>query len=136
MEEFEQAVVVVVSWAHLGIEMLGALVLVIGIVATLIHALRDRRSGADRHGFRHLRLVLSQYLAMALEFQLAADILATTIAPSWAEIGRLAAVAAIRTGLNYFLEREMRSMEEQGESPPRRPWPGAESGSRTSENES
>lgn len=44
---------------------------------------------------------------MALEFQLAADILATAVAPSWNQIGKLAAVAAIRTALNYFLSREM-----------------------------
>ena len=58
--------------------------------------------------------------AVALEFELAADILRTAIAPSWSEIGLLAAVAAIRTALNYFLEKEiergasMRRAEEGG----------------------
>lgn len=126
MEAFEQTVIVVLSWARLGIEMLGALVVVVGVMAAVAHIVRAPREASDagRHGFRHIRLVLSQYLAIALEFQLAADILATTIAPSWAELGKLAAVAAIRTGLNYFLEREMRSMEESGESAPRRPGRG------------
>ena len=40
-------------------------------------------------------------------FQLAADILATSIAPSWDELVRLATVAAIRTLLNFFLERDL-----------------------------
>src|SRR5690554_6745516 len=97
MEPFEQAVIVVISWMRLGIEVLGALVIVVGVIAAVVQAVRVRRdaAGTDWQGFRHLRLVLSQYLAMALEFQLAADILGTAIAPSWTEIGKLAAVATI-----------------------------------------
>jgi len=49
---------------------------------------------------------------LALEFQLAADILATTVAPSWAQIGKLGAIAVIRTGLNYFLAREIKEEEQ------------------------
>ena len=48
-----------------------------------------------------------RYLALALEFQLGADILSTAIAPSWEQIGKLGAIAVIRTALNYFLMREM-----------------------------
>ena len=46
-------------------------------------------------------------IALALEFALAADIARTAIAPTWQEIGQLAAIAAIRTGLNLFLERDI-----------------------------
>ncbi|MHC4877104.1 MAG: DUF1622 domain-containing protein [Planctomycetota bacterium] len=62
------------------------------------------REAAD---FNHVRLTLARYLALALEFQLAADILSTAIAPGWDEIGKLGAIAIIRTWLNYFLTREM-----------------------------
>jgi uncharacterized membrane protein len=44
---------------------------------------------------------------LALEFQLAADILSTAVAPTWEAIGKLAAIAVIRTVLNYFLTKEM-----------------------------
>ncbi|NNN30602.1 DUF1622 domain-containing protein [Streptomyces sp. S3(2020)] len=54
-----------------------------------------------------MRLTLGRFLALGLEFQLAGDILRTAIAPSYTEIGQLAAIAAIRTGLNYFLGREI-----------------------------
>jgi uncharacterized membrane protein len=54
-----------------------------------------------------IRLRLGRWLALALEFELAADILRTAIAPSWTEIGQLAAIAAIRTALNYFLQQEI-----------------------------
>jgi uncharacterized membrane protein len=55
-----------------------------------------------------LRLRLGRWLALALEFLLAADILRTAIAPTWDDIGKLAAIAALRTALNFFLAREVR----------------------------
>jgi uncharacterized membrane protein len=54
-----------------------------------------------------LRLRLGRSLALSLEFLLGADILRTAVEPTWDEIGRLAAIAAIRTALNYFLQREI-----------------------------
>ena len=57
--------------------------------------------------------MLASYLALALEFQLAADILATAIGPTWNQIGRLAAIAFIRTALNYFLAKEIKESKEE-----------------------
>ncbi len=54
-----------------------------------------------------VRLTLGRWLGVALEFELAADILRTAIAPTWNEIGQLAAIAALRTALNYFLGDEI-----------------------------
>jgi uncharacterized membrane protein len=56
-------------------------------------------------------MAAARTLAIALEFQLGADILSTAVAPSWDAIGKLGAIAVIRTALNYFLSREMQ--EEQ-----------------------
>ncbi|NJS16433.1 MAG: DUF1622 domain-containing protein, partial [Nostocaceae cyanobacterium CSU_2_110] len=50
---------------------------------------------------------LGKWLALSLEFALAADILRSTIAPSWDDIGKLAAIIALRTILNYFLSKEI-----------------------------
>ena len=58
-----------------------------------------------------LRLGLGRSLALSLEFLLGADILRTAVEPSWDEIGRLAAIAAIRTALNFFLQREIDEAE-------------------------
>lgn len=96
-----------VDWLRLGVESIGALVIAAGIVAAIVKFGTVWRSGGPR-GYAALRLTLAHYLAVALEFQLAADILSTAIAPTWDAIGRLAAVAVVRTGLNYFLGREMR----------------------------
>jgi uncharacterized membrane protein len=49
----------------------------------------------------------AMWLVLGLEFELAADIIRTAIAPSWSDIGQLAAIAAIRTFLNYFLQRDI-----------------------------
>lgn len=96
-----------VQWLRLGVETLGALIVALGVVlaaALFLRALLTRRT-AD---FNAIRLTLARYLALALEFQLGADILSTAVAPSWTEIGKLGAVAVIRTTLNYFLSKEMK----------------------------
>lgn len=81
----------------------GALVAAVGFVRAL-----PRR---DPDVFVPVRLTLGRFLALGLEFQLASDVLRTAIAPSFEELGKLAAVATIRTALNFFLAREIR--EEQ-----------------------
>jgi uncharacterized membrane protein len=43
------------------------------------------------------------WLLLSLEFELAADIIRSVVSPTWRDIGELAAIAAIRTFLNYFL---------------------------------
>jgi len=58
-----------------------------------------------------VRLRLARWLALALEFELAADILRTAVSPNWDEIGKLAAIATLRTLLNYFLQQEIRQNE-------------------------
>jgi|SRR6516164_5972157 uncharacterized membrane protein len=50
----------------------------------------------------------AEWLVLALEFLLAADILRTAISPTWSDIGKLAAIAAIRTFLNYYLSLDLR----------------------------
>ncbi|CAN5881898.1 DUF1622 domain-containing protein [soil metagenome] len=76
-----------------------------GFVRFLWTAVRHR--SAER--FTPVRLDVGRFLALGLEFQLAADLLRTAVAPSFEEIGKLAAVAAIRTALNFFLSREIRT---------------------------
>lgn len=92
------------------VETAGALVIVAGALLAFVRFLRvlPRR---DADAFVPVRLTLGRFLALGLEFQLASDVLRTAIAPSFQELGKLAAVAAIRTALNFFLAREIR--EEQ-----------------------
>jgi len=57
--------------------------------------------------YEDVRLLLGRFLALGIEFQLGADILGTAVSPSWNEIGKLGAIAAIRTVLNYFLGKDL-----------------------------
>lgn len=94
------------------IEACGAVVIMIGAVvaiAKFVVALGRR----NINQFSAVRLTLARFLVLGLEFQLAADVLRTAISPSFEEIGKLAAIAAIRTILNYFLNREI--AQEQAE---------------------
>lgn len=115
MEGTEATLRMWVDGLRLIVEMAGAGVVAIGFIVGLAGFLRSLllRKGAD---FTQVRLVLARYLALALELQLGADILSTAIAPSWDRIGKLGAIAVIRTGLNYFLSLEMKS--EQRAEPP------------------
>ena len=54
-----------------------------------------------------LRIRFGSWLAVALEFQLGADIVATTVGPSADALMQLGLVALIRTFLNFFLGREL-----------------------------
>lgn len=109
-EGVEEIVITAVNWLRLGLEVIGALIVAIGtvIAVTLIVRAVLRYGRGD---FHTVRLVFARYLSLALEFQLGADILSTAVAPSWSQIGKLAAIAIIRTALNYFLMLEMRAEE-------------------------
>lgn len=88
------------------IEACGAVVIMIGAIVAIVKfgvALTRR----NINQFSAVRLSLARFLVLGLEFQLAADVLRTAISPSFEEIGKLAAIATIRTVLNYFLNREI-----------------------------
>ena len=103
------------EWVKLIVEAAGVLVITWGIIFSLYHYGREIFGSKDAD-YIPLRLSLARYLVVALEFQLAADILGTAIAPGWNEIGQLAAIAIIRTVLNYFLEKEMETEVEAMDS--------------------
>ena len=67
-------------------------------------------TGQDR---REIWLRYARWLVAGLTFQLAADIIETSITTSWDAVGRIAAVAVIRTFLNYFLERDLAEARER-----------------------
>nr|WP_093904865.1 DUF1622 domain-containing protein [Streptomyces sp. cf386] len=89
-------------------EAAGALIIFVGAAwafGSFLTALVKGRKRERR--YNQIRLNLSKFVALGLEFQLGADVLRTAVAPSWTDIGQLAAIAAIRTALNFFLSREI-----------------------------
>lgn len=112
------------------VEAAGALVIFLGAVFAAVRFVVTGARTRSAEAFVPVRLGLGRFLELGLEFQLAGDVLRTAITPSFHEIGQLAAVAAIRTALNYFLGREIREEREQlghgGALPDPtqdRPWP-------------
>jgi len=107
-DSIEGTVIVVVRWVKLGVEVFGAGLVTLGVCVAIMQLVRNlaARKSAD---FTTTRLILARYLALALEFELGADILGTAVSPSWDQIGKLGAVAVIRTGLNFFLSMEMKA---------------------------
>ena len=88
------------------------------LVAGVRLALASRRDDVQARALWHR---YARWLVAALTFQLGADIVGTSFAPAWDEIGRLAAVAAIRTFLSYFLDHEIESSRKllpQASAPP------------------
>jgi len=91
------------------VEFAAALIIgVAAIEATIKAAVIFVRRNSPASAKNEVRLTLGRWLAVALEFELAADILNTAVTPTWSDIEKLAAIAALRTALNYFLEREIR----------------------------
>ena len=102
----EQTVVAAVGWLRLGVEAVGAAIICVGVILA-VYQLVAHFKEEQPSNFNRVRLTLGKYLALALEFQVGADILSTAIAPSWEQIGKLAAIVAVRTVLNYFLTKEL-----------------------------
>jgi uncharacterized membrane protein len=80
----------------------------LGLVKAARMLIAGRRSKGE---FQAIWLNHARWLVAGLTFLLAADIVETSFSPTWNELGRLAAVAMIRTFLSYFLDREMECAE-------------------------
>ncbi|MDX2245088.1 MAG: DUF1622 domain-containing protein [Leptolyngbyaceae cyanobacterium bins.302] len=100
------------------LESIAILVVAIAVVIAIRRLFRHKTKGRGHHLQEQIRLEFGQTLALSLEFQLAADIVATAVSPTWEELAKLGAIAGIRTFLNFFLQREVQELQEiTGEKP-------------------
>jgi uncharacterized membrane protein len=90
------------------VEAAGAVVIFAGAVIAFGRFFRVALRREGMAPFAPVRLDLGRFLALGLEFQLAADILRTAVSPNFTELAQLAAIAAIRTALNFFLGLEIK----------------------------
>ncbi|HEX7050465.1 MAG TPA: DUF1622 domain-containing protein [Longimicrobiales bacterium] len=95
------------EYAILVIDAMALVVIVIGTVEAFIRGIGVMLSSPAGYVERAVWLRFARWLVAGLTFLLAADIIETLTAPSWNDIGRLAAIAVIRTFLNFFLERDL-----------------------------
>jgi uncharacterized membrane protein len=104
---------ILASYVALGCEAGTVIILgVAGLEAMVLLALSVRDLG-DQRVKRRIWVRFASWIVLALEFALASDIVDTAITPSWTEIGQLAAIATIRTGLNFFLSRDIESVSRE-----------------------
>lgn len=113
--QFEVVVGQVTRYLATGVEGASGIIVGIAVLEALWRSLGlfFLRHGTPESLKEAIRLRLGRWLSVVLEFLLAADILRTAVAPNWDDIGKLAAIAGIRTALNYFLQREVREAEGQ-----------------------
>jgi uncharacterized membrane protein len=114
LHDIAHNVALVIEAIAIAVIAIGALEAVIGIAR--VGMTSDAR-GRDR---RNVWLMFARWLVAGLTFQLAADLVNTSFDPTWDELGHLATIAAIRTFLSFFLDREVedtRRLQERRREP-------------------
>lgn len=111
MENLELWLEETIRYISLIMEFTAVLCVAVGFISALLLLIRAKQEHYSPM-FNRLRLRFGGWLALALEFQLASDILQTTISPSYENLIQLGAIALIRTFLNYFLSKELSELPE------------------------
>ena len=106
------------EWLHLVskdivviIDAMALIIVAIGTAEAFFTGLWAAFPAPAHRRFREILVRYGRWLVAGLTFQLAADIIGTSIAPSWQDVGQLGAIAVIRTFLNFFLERDLVELE-------------------------
>lgn len=107
MEEITKQITISVSHA---VEILAAVIIGIAVIKTLLHYSLFMTSASKKITKEQIRVSFGSSVAVSLELLLGADVLATAVAPSWDDIGKLGAIAILRTALNHFLGKELKEI--------------------------
>ncbi|RJF85655.1 DUF1622 domain-containing protein [Sphingomonas cavernae] len=118
----EESLKIAASYSALMLEITVVIIVAYGAIEALVrvvtHLVTQRPGTWSR---REVWLRFATWILLALEFALGADIIRTAVAPTWDDIGKLASIAAIRTGLSFFLERDISEMGEPSASAGKQP---------------
>lgn len=109
MESAEIILENTVRVVSLTLEFTAVLCIVTGFVKSFVLLLRRKQMHYSPLHNR-IRFLFGGWLVLALEFQLASDIIKTTVAPTYEHLIQLGAIAVIRTFLNYFLSKELHEL--------------------------
>jgi uncharacterized membrane protein len=106
--------VIVTEYAVLFVDTLALVIVLFGTLEAFIAGLRLMLAGTENSTERReVWLRYARVLVAGLTFQLAADIIETSITTGWESVARLGAIAVIRTILNFFLERDLTEINER-----------------------
>jgi uncharacterized membrane protein len=95
------------------IDGLALVIVAVGTLEAFVGGLRLMLGSQSGHERREVWIRYGRWLVAGLTFQLAADIIESSITTDWEALGRLGAIAVIRTFLNYFLERDLEEVRER-----------------------
>lgn len=96
------------EWLATGLECVGVLVIVGGIISALIAWLRGERLEADPSAYAFFRRHVGRAIILGLEFLVAGDIIHTVATPlTFESLGLLAILIAIRSFLSIEIEMEL-----------------------------
>jgi uncharacterized membrane protein len=114
MEAAETTLRLIAAYTALIVEAIAVVVIAFGSFETIIYLAGQTLGVMPRTPYwrRDLFVRFGRWLIMGLQFALAADIVRSVITPTWNDIGQLAAIALIRTFLNYFLEKDLEEMSD------------------------
>jgi uncharacterized membrane protein len=101
----------VFEYLYLAIGSIGVAIIVWGVILSVYRLLKLEFSRVNQESIyrerESVRHKFATYLLLALEFLIAAEIIASVIHPKFEEIAILASTVAIRTVVSYFLEKEI-----------------------------
>lgn len=67
--------------------------------------------GFRRSDVPHIRIELGKHLALGLEFLVGKDIIESIVHPSWDDLGKLAAIIALRVAVTLMLSWELKEIK-------------------------
>ncbi len=108
MESIAKNITLYISGAA---EILAALIIGFALLNVLFNYATRLYSANKKISNEEIRVKFGSSVAVSLELLLGADVLSTAVAPTWDEIGKLTAIAILRTALNYFLDKELHRIQ-------------------------
>jgi uncharacterized membrane protein len=112
MTAFNEAFTAIAGLAATLIEIAAVFFIVIGASKAAYQSFLSLFRNATLKERKRIWVHFATWLLLGLELELAADIIRSVVAPTWQDIGKLAAIAAVRTLLNYFLGRDIAELGE------------------------
>lgn len=100
------------QYAAYFLEIVATIIILVGSIRALMpyvsHCMFSKQCLGE---FIATRIRLGHALSLGLEFLIGADILKSAVSPSWQDLGRLAAIVAIRSAINFLLIWEMKETD-------------------------
>ena len=109
------------QYAAYFLETVATVIILVGSIQALVpyvgHCMFSKQCLGE---FTATRIRLGHSLSLGLEFLIGADILKSAVSPSWQDLGRLAAIIAIRSAINFLLMWELKETDTEKQTQKRK----------------